>query len=579
MTQSRCRLLLFFPLNEPFAAVVNAGKTPWKSKLNRRRTIKKLDYVYPSGLLSIAAYAKARLPELDIRILDGNVVMGQLADEHPEQVPELSLEQYFVACRAAVADFRPDLIGISTLFCSNYSDLRELVAFWRRSVPEAVMVGGGHLTAAVFQRAFADRIDFDAICGGEGEIPMAELCQAWMEGRHQAYLAESKVWATPSKLAADPSFQPARKLLDNLDDIPPYDFSLLVHQDVYFNSSRYFFIIESDESLREMFIFSTRGCPYHCVFCASQNVHGHQVRSYSVERIRQDILHYHRAFGISRFIFYDDHFLVDKPRAIAILDFVAEQGLRAEIPTPAFFSLDDDVAAAMARAGIREVNITIESGNPDTLRHIMHKPGTLEMAGRAVAALHRAGILAVSNILIGLPGETPDSIEQGVQYLLTTDINWFQCFVAAPLPGSRMWDVCEENHYFTEPDPMVMDFKRCVIRTPDFTPEYIEHKVYEMNLRLNFIHNYDMRIGNYAGALRIFERILTTVIDTHAFAYYFAARCCLALGLGEQYARYKSGYEAMVATYSFWQAWVREFNLPPLPGVPAGFPARIQEAE
>lgn len=557
-------ILMLFPTNEAFEVITTAHQAPWLNKLNRKGNIKKIDYVYPSGLLSIAAYVRQLLPETQIRILDCNVVMGKIAEGEIGTYAGLTQAAFFGHCAEAVSGFQPDLIAVSTLFCSNYQDLKAFVSFWRNRCPEALIVGGGHLTAAIFQRAFSDGIGFDAICGGEGEIPMLELCQAWQQGEATACLERSDAWATPAKLGTNPAFKPARQLVQNLDEIPPLDFSMLLFPDAYFNSSRYFFVIESQTELKEIFIFSTRGCPYHCVFCASQNVHGHRVRTYSVERVKQDILHYHRAYGISRFVFYDDHFLVDKKRAIEILDFVSAQKLRAEIPTPAFFSLDDEVAAAMVRAGIREVNITMESGNENTLRTIMHKPGTLAMAKKAVDALHRAGILAVCNILIGLPGETPDSIEAGVRYLLQTDINWFQCFVTAPLPGSELWNICAEKGYFTSPDPFVMDFKKCVIRTPDFDPAYIEHKVYEMNLRLNFLNNYDMRTGNYAGALAIFERILNTVLNTHAFAYYFAAICCRQLGNQEKFRLYAGKYAEMLERFPFWQAWQQELKLPKL---------------
>ena len=152
----------------------------------------------------------------------------------------------------------------------------------------------------------------------------------------------------------------------------------------------------------------------------------------------------------------------------------------------------------------------------------MRKPANLKKAEEAVENLHREGITVISNILIGLPGETHESIDKGLEYLKTTNINWFQCFVTAPLPGSDLYDICEKNKYFAHNgDMLTMDFKKCVINTSEFTPEYIEKKAYEMNLTLNFVNNYDMRMGNYDKALKLFERIHSSVIDTHAFAYYY----------------------------------------------------------
>jgi len=105
---------------------------------------------------------------------------------------------------------------------------------------------------------------------------------------------------------------------------------------------------------------------------------------------------------------------------------------------------------------------------------------------------------------------------------------------------------------------------KAVIRTPDFSPEYIERKVYEMNLTLNFVNNYGMRTGDYQNALRLFERVLSTAINTHAFAYYFAAKCCEKLAQPDKYHWYKSKYEEMVQIYPFWREWADFFHLQPL---------------
>lgn len=554
-------ILFIMPLNEPFEVIVNADLSPELNKLNTQTRIKKVDCVYPTGLLSIASYLKKHLSEASISIVDCNVEINKMAELKGGH--GFTREEYFEHCLNAAEKKcpAPDLIGLSLLFCSNFADLEPFAASVKKRWPESFMIAGGHLPSAIYQRIFRDGSALDAICFGEGEIPVLDLCYAMQQGKKAQYLSEDTCWITPEKLNRIPDFKPEAKLLEDLDEIPPFDFNMLHAPEAYKVSSRYFFVIESTEDLPEMLIFSTRGCPYHCVFCASQNVHGHKVRRYSTERIKSDILYYNRNFGIKRFVFYDDHFLSSKKRAIEILEFVGSLNLRAEIPTPAFFAIDDEVAAAMKKAGINEVNITIESGNADTLKNIINKPGNLEHAKRAVDELHKVGITAISNILIGLPGETKEAIEESIRYLASTDVNWFQCFVTAPLPGSRMWDICEKNGYFTELDPYRMDFKKCVVRTPDFDPEYIEHKVYQMNLYLNFVNNYDMRSGNYAEALKLFERILNTVIGTHAFAMYFAAKCCEKLGLHERYQHHKTNYYKMLEKYPFWKKWRDEFAL------------------
>ncbi|MFA5879335.1 MAG: radical SAM protein [Candidatus Margulisiibacteriota bacterium] len=559
-------ILFIFPLNEPFQTIIGANKTAWKNKLNSYKNIKKLDCAYPTGLLAISAYIKKHVPEANIKILDFNAVLNQIAlrkYQDLENFENYSYEEFFKEAFSHIDGFIPQIIGISTLFCSNFQDLKFLTPFLKKNYQDSLIVGGGHMASSLYKQIFDDvDIKIDTISFGEGEIPMAELVKATIAGNQAEYIAFSPSWITKEKISSNKDFVPQNKLIEDLDEIPPYDLGMLVFPDVYFNSTKYFFVIESEEDKREMFTFTTRGCPYHCVFCASQNVHGHKVRSYSVERIKSDILYYNEKYKITRFVFYDDHFLVRKKRAMEILDFIHENNFIAEVPTPAFFSITEEVAAAMRRAGMKEVNITIESGNEDTLKNIIHKPGGLKQANEAVDFLHNEGIITVSNILIGLPGETKESIDKGLEYLLSTEIDWFQCFVVAPLPGSELFKICEENKYLVEDfDISTMDYKKCLIKTDDFSPEYIEKKAYDMNLILNFINNYNMRIGNYQTALKFFERIINAVIDTHAFAYYFAAKCCKELNLEEKYNIYKTKYEEMIRTYDFWQDYATQFNL------------------
>ncbi|HAH30718.1 MAG TPA: hypothetical protein DCL44_00205 [Elusimicrobia bacterium] len=561
-------ILLVFPLNEPYDEIITANKTAWKSKLNPYKNIKKLDCAYPTGLLSIASYVKKHVPEANVKILDLNAVLIRVAkrkSEGSETFAGYGYEDLLKESMSLLGGFIPDITGISTLFCSNYRDLKPLAAFLKKAYPKNLVVCGGHLASACYERIYYDKHEIDAIGFGEGEIPFRELACAVLRGKAAEYLSSSPYWITKAKTGAGVKFAPQKTALADLDEIPPFDFGMLVFPEAYFNSTRYFFVIDSREDKKEIFIFSSRGCQYKCVFCASQNVHGNAVRFHSVDRIRSDIRYYHERYGITRFVFYDDHFLSDKARALEILEFISRQGFTAEIPTPAFFSLDGEIAAAMKRAGIREVNLTIESGNENTLKKIIHKPGSLKKAAEAVDILHNEGIIVVSNILIGLPGETKESIESGLEYLLTTSIDWFQCFVVAPLPGSELYEICEEKGYFVpDYDISTMDYKKCLIRTADFSPEYIEKKAYEMNLKLNFTNNYNIRIGNYRVALMFFERVINSVIDTHAFAYYFAAKCCQALRLDGKYEIYKAKYAEMTAKYVFWREYSAQFNLKPL---------------
>lgn len=549
-------ILFIVPLNESYDTVVGVDKATLKDKLNKN--IKKLYCVYPSGVLSISAYIKKHSPNINIKILDLNVFINQIAQS--KNFDEYKFENFIKEAMSLIG-FVPDIIGISVLFTSVYRDLIPLSSLLKKIYPDSLIVCGGHLASSLFNRIYKDDLEIDAVAFGEGEIPSLELARAVLSGKKEEYLSSSPFWITKSK--SKNGFLPQDKPIIDLDEIPPYDLNDLFFPEAYFNSSSFLFMPEAiDEGHKEMLMFTTRGCPFKCVFCASHNVHGKSVRYYSTDRIKHDILYYNKKYGIDKFAFYDDHFLIKKDRALEILNFIPEKRFIASIINPAFFSIDENIASAMKLAGVKSVILSLESGNENTLKNIIHKPSNSKKASEAVDFLHKKGINAATNIVIGLPGETKESIDSGIEYLLTTNFNWFNCFVVAPLPGSELYKICEENGYFTVDDPvLLMDFKKGLIRTKDFTPEYIEKKAYEMNLNLNYANNSDFRSGNYNNALMLFERVIHSVIDTHAFAYYFAAKCCKMLQIDDKYKIYKAKYKEMIEKYPFWKKCATQYNL------------------
>ena len=179
-----------------------------------------------------------------------------------------------------------------------------------------------------------------------------------------------------------------------------------------------------------------------------------------------------------------------------------------------------------------------------------------------VADCRELGIDTDANILIGLPGETKQDIEDSLAFLKSIDATWYRIYVATPLVGSEMFNICVKKNYL-KGDHIGSDFKRAVIATEDFTAEYILEKAYSLNLELNFVHNSDFRLGNYEKALQGFENTIKVKSD-HALAYYYAAKCCEKLRQAKRYTAYKAKYSAVMEESEFWRGYCSRFGLPPL---------------
>ena len=566
------RILLILPLNETYDVLVKKHAISNTSPNVFARNVS-IYCMYPNGLLSIGSYLTANCSEVKVRILDLNVVFDHFLTADTFDFQHSTFEQFLERAFDFVKDFEPDIVGVSILFVNLYGDLKSFAAYLETRFPRSVSVCGGHTPSALYRRFFQDGIKFDAISFGEGEIPLLDLVRFLSERRTEKEIAEwfldHPSWITAKKLESQPAFQPENRCLENLDSIPPFDLNLLVFPDDYFSApcpcGRILAIDEVAKG-KKIYLFTTRGCPHRCVFCASHVVHGRRVRSYSVERVKRDIDYYHDRYGITHFIFLDDLFLADKARATEILNYVTEKGFAVNVPNPSFYSLDREMIETLKNAGMREILISLESANEDTFKRIIHKPSTPARAAQAIAHLHEAGFLVILNILIGFPGETMAAIDLCCENLKKLKRSWVRFFTVTPLPGSELYSICEAKGFFAaSSDPLLeMDYQRCVIRTPDFSPAEIDKKCYEMNLDVNFVNHFEFSEGNDAVALMFFERVIGITATDHAFAYYYAAICCRRLGKNEKYEEYKNRFNAIVSESAVWADYAKRFRLLPL---------------
>lgn len=548
-------VLLIAPLNISFSTFLKNCEIDDAERKNESMQI-----IFPSGLLSIAAYTTQCNRTANIKILDFNILLEAYASNSKN----ISREAFWRFCLSEINGFVPDIIGISASFCSNLKDLNPLADILRQQFHKCIIVCGGHMASACYEQIFEDGKSINAICFGEGEIPFLELTNSMNASIDDAklFLENNDSWLTRDKIRNNKNFVPVNDLIYNLDEIPRYDLDIIVKKNEYARYRDGMFAQATVREREQFFMMTTRGCIAKCVFCASQNVHGHKVRTHSISRVKQDILYYREKYNVDHFIFIDDNFLFNKKFAIEILEFMIKNKFSISIENLAFFYIDETIAKLLKKAGISTATLAIENGNEETLKNIIHKPTNLDRAKKAIKCLKDEGIIVISNFLIGLPGETKSSIEKSIQGMIDLRCNWSTVHVATPLPGSELFDICKRNNYFAEDtDIYQMDFKKCVICTPDFDPQYIESKAYEINLYVNFVKNSDMRAGNYEAALEMFERVLNLVISKHALAYYFAAVCAKNLNLQEKYLLYKARYEEMIQKYSFWAKWADFFKL------------------
>jgi radical SAM superfamily enzyme YgiQ (UPF0313 family) len=286
------------------------------------------------------------------------------------------------------------------------------------------------------------------------------------------------------------------------------------------------------------------------------------MRYYSESRVIADIDRLIAQHGVKSFIIQDDHFMAGGERPYRIVAAIKERGGRIFFQNAlALYALDRRFLQLLKEAGVDELTLPIESGSERVLKEVMHKPLKLEIVKRVVADCRDIGIFTDCNILVGMPGETKEDIDAGCAFLKEIHGDWFRVTVATPLPGSEMYDEAIANARFVD-DPVNAHYKRAVLETPEWSAEYIQHASYAMNIELNFVHNSNMRLGNYRRALDCFENIVLRIKPNHALACFYAGRCLHCLGEPERAANYFTRAQEYASADTFWMPYIEQFDIP-----------------
>ncbi len=193
-------------------------------------------------------------------------------------------------------------------------------------------------------------------------------------------------------------------------------------------------------------LYTGRGCKSHCTFCLwPQTVGGHRYRVRSPEHVAEEIRLAKKQFPqVKEFFFDDDTFTDNLPRAEAIARELGKLGVtwscnaKANVPRATLKVLKDN--------GLRLLLVGYESGNQQIL-HNIKKGMRIEVARQFTKDCHDLGIKIHGTFILGLPGETRETIEETIRFATEINPNTLQVSLAAPYPGTFLYKQAVENDW------------------------------------------------------------------------------------------------------------------------------------
>ncbi len=237
-------------------------------------------------------------------------------------------------------------------------------------------------------------------------------------------------------------------------------------------------------------LYTGRGCPAKCSFCLwPQVTTGHSYRTRSVENVLEECAHLRRHFPDMKELFFDDDtFTADPKRAVAIAKGLGKLGITWSTNSRA--NVDRDTLAAMKDGGLRLFVVGYESGNEQILKNIRKGVG-VERARRFTKDCHDIGILIHGTFIVGLPGETKNTIEETIRFAQEMQPETLQVSLASPYPGTQMYDWVREHKYLTV-DSLVDEtgYQKCTVSYPEISADEIFRAVETFYRRYYFSRRY-----------------------------------------------------------------------------------------
>jgi len=359
--------------------------------------------------------------------------------------------------KAQLDFFQPDALG-STSVTLNFPGAAEIVQEAKELRPSLVtMMGGPHVSFDA-ENTLRRYPGIDLIVIGEGEATIRELTpllpdrRAWRRVKGIAYLEDGRYVQTEP-----------REPIQDLDSLPLPARHLL-------NVSRY-------QALGfPVSIITGRGCPYPCIFCQGRRMVGKQVRYRDPVKVVDEIEAI-LASGFPRINVADDLFVSQKERTRAVCQEILDRGIQfgwsafARVNT-----VDLETLKLMRRAGCDAISYGLESGNQEMLNRL-RKGITLDMVRRATGMAKEAGLICHGSFMVGLPGETWQTMQDTEDFAESLGILYGYHFLA-PFPGTTVRE--EVGNYDLEiltDDWTRYDANSAIVRTSALSPEDIERFV------------------------------------------------------------------------------------------------------
>jgi len=384
------------------------------------------------------------------------------------------------ACLAIAKDY--DLVLMYTSTPTLAIDVETARRIKEQKPSTVTVLTGPHVTILPEESLRFAKGAVDIVCRGEFDYSAKELCEGtpWEQVAGISFLRDGEYVATKD-----------RPLLTDLDSLP-------------FSSQIYARDLPIEEYIIPhikhpyVSIYSSRGCPARCIFCLwPQTYTGQVMRTRSPENVYQEVLWIKENLPqVKEISFDDDTFSADKKHAVAVARLIKPLNVSWVINARA--NCDYETLKEMRDAGLHHVIVGYESSDEQILKNIK-KGVSKAQAIEFTKNCKKLGITIHGAFIMGLPGETRETIKETIAYAIELDLSSIQVSLASPYPGTEFYALAKREGWISSDNFLDAEgHQQCVINYPNlsnqeifdavelfykkfyFRPKYIARSIFRM---------------------------------------------------------------------------------------------------
>ena len=432
----------------------------------------------PLGLAYVAACLEAeRMP---VEILDCIVEGLDVEERVSEGVWRLGLAEADI--RARLRASAPDVVGLSMIYSSDLDNLYRCAQLVKEELPQALVIAGG-LHASIYARhVLADGVRqgrplVDIVLRGEGETRLPAFLADYARGQVDRAGDGVAGW-----IAGDLVVNPQRSRLTDLDAQPLPAYHLLPMEKYFAHNVPF---SPYPRGRRVMQVYTSRGCPIGCTFCASTNFSKAFVAR-SPAAVVEEIRFYQQRYGIDEIQFADDNLTLHRGRALALFEAMAPLGLPWCTPNGIMVNtLDRELIDRMLDSGLYQITLSLDSGSVETLKSRHRKPLDLTRVPDLMDHLQARGVLVHGTLVVGMPGETEEEIREGFAFVEQLPFNSINVFIAQAIPGSELFERAVADGDISYQDALHIDTAKSTLKLSAISGARLEELVSDFLARYN----------------------------------------------------------------------------------------------